>query len=260
MTGITPMVREGSPGRFPPPWRRRAFLAIRAALIVAWLGWAAMAWWSAPRPADADQARSDLTAGAVSSYTRASTWDRSEDFWGNPPTARAAEDGALVVWTTTSGQVRYATPDLPGRPDESAGGSGDGLRQADALTALFAADRAIAGNLQLPSTARTVASVMMLVFLFVLITGPAPVRGTRFFWFWIALSPFGLGVLAWLATERPWSRRAWELSRPWSAEAVSGTRRRSGFLGFGLLLVGSIVASLLVAGLREVFGPGIISG
>ncbi len=38
----------------------------------------------------------------------------------------------------------------------------------------------------------------------VLLAGPAPVLGTRWFWFWlICLVPFGLGILWWLARERP---------------------------------------------------------
>jgi hypothetical protein len=46
---------------------------------------------------------------------------------------------------------------------------------------------------------------LVLVGLGVLLAGPAPVTGSRWYWFWLGGVPFGLGLLYWLARERPWA-------------------------------------------------------
>jgi hypothetical protein len=249
-----------------PAWQhwRTLAVAVRGCLVVLWLVWALLAWWSAPRPTDADQARHDISVGAVRSAMRAELWDQRGGFWGTPTTPRSAENGMFVVWTTELGQTRYAAPDHPVDPGElgSYGGTGT-YPQADLLGAQLRAaaadsDLVSVGQNRISSTARLLAGVLMVLFVLILVAGPAPVRGTRFYWFWIALVPFGLGVLAWLGRERPLSRPALPLR---SAAGTSiGDQRRKGFEGFLLLIVTGIGLSLLTYGLRELFGPGVVPG
>lgn len=54
----------------------------------------------------------------------------------------------------------------------------------------------------------TLASLTGLVLALVLIGGPQPRRATKWAWFWLVLVPGGVGALAWLALESPWSSGA----------------------------------------------------
>jgi hypothetical protein len=90
--------------------------------------------------------------------------------------------------------------------------------------------------------------LLALITLAAIIGGPAPVRGTRFYWFWVALLPYGLGVLFWLITERPWS------SRPGPAKPTNG------LTGFATLFLGSWALHALTVGLRVLLGPSVIPG
>ena len=80
----------------------------------------------------------------------------------------------------------------------------------------------------------------------VLLAGPATRRGTKWAWFWFTgTAPLGLGLVAWLAFERPWSRSLARTpdDRPpgprWAA------RRRTGWAGLGWGLVVSIAVEAL---------------
>ena len=90
--------------------------------------------------------------------------------------------------------------------------------------------------------------LLALVTLSTLILGPAPVRGTRFYWFWVALLPFGLGVVFWLGLERPWS------NRPGPAKPTNG------LTGFATLFLGSWALFALTIGLRQLLSPPVIPG
>jgi hypothetical protein len=99
-----------------------------------------------------------------------------------------------IVGTTTA----EATARLAGRMQAAVpGGAGSFLDQGPYATA--------AGI-----TSPLLATVCLLVIIF----GPAPRLGTRWYWFWAALMPWGLGVLLWLAREHPWSARAGAVPGP----------------------------------------------
>jgi hypothetical protein len=53
-----------------------------------------------------------------------------------------------------------------------------------------------------------VAALTWLVVLFTLVRGPQPRGATKWAWFWLLSLPLGLGPLALLVSEAPWSRRA----------------------------------------------------
>ncbi|WP_433280292.1 hypothetical protein [Micromonospora sp. CA-244673] len=84
--------------------------------------------------------------------------------------------------------------------------------------------------------------------LLMLVAGPPPVAGTRWFWLWIGLLPFGLGVLAWLHLER------------WRGDVPAARPRRSGWAGLGGLLLGGILLSVAVTALAALFGGYVVPG
>ena len=233
-------------------WKPRSVLVARVGLILLWVLWAALAWWTAPRAVDAAQADADITAERVVSVERAETWDRNEGFWFTRSSPMLRSDGALVVWTTTAGQIRYTAPQFPGDPADLYGFGGQGHSpETDRLAAALAASdwRGLAvSNSGLAMVALAAGILLTLATLAIIILGPAPVGGTRFYWFWVALLPYGLGVLFWLGTERPWSNRA------------GPAKPTNGLTGFATLLLGSWALFALTIVLRELLGPSVIPG
>lgn len=278
-----------------PTLDQRGIPILRVCLVLVWLVWAVLGWWSAPRPVDVEQARDDIAAGRVSSTFRAEAWNSSR-LWGAYPDARVGDDGPLLVWTTPTGQIRYTAPDLDRRPAElvGAGGSGSGPRTEQLAAELDAAQtrpgRTTADYGPAVVVSTVLGGVLIVMFLGFLGAGPPPRRGTHFFWLWMTLIPFGLGMLAWLATETPWSGRARRLpggsrvdapasavdlparavDAPASAtDPVRGRSdagvpaprpRHSWLVGFIAQFVVSFAVSLLIVGLRALLGPGLIPG
>jgi hypothetical protein len=68
--------------------------------------------------------------------------------------------------------------------------------------------------------------------------------------FWLVfIAPCGLGLLFWVARDRPWSRSAA------TAAASGGTERRDrSILGFGIGIVAMILISVLLLILHEALG------
>jgi hypothetical protein len=224
-------------------------------LLVGWLAWAAIAWWETPRPVEAERAHADLAAGNVAAFDRIHVWNgRDNGLWLRQRHERYDPDGALLVWHTTSGQVRYAMPgqDIETHHLPGSGGAGTTPEMA-ALVAAFedagvpSVRQARAGSgFHLPAIT---ALLVFCTFLATLILGPDPRRGNRWFWFWMALAPLGLGVLAWMATERPWSSRA----GPVGTRAGGGT-------GFVFVLGAGLLVAVAVFWLRGVLGGMVIPG
>ncbi len=216
----------------------------RVALALLWLGWAALAWWSAPRPAEIGVARADLDAGRVVSAVRIESWGRSPQFWGSTPQPRTHPDGATLVWETTDGRVHYTAPDLdlPLNQWRRAGGVGPGPDSAVASLARQMDARGVprGSTAALANVAFQLAGLLAVTGFLLVCVGPRPVRGTRVFWFWVGQFPLGLGALAWLATERPWTRR----------HGFEPETRISGWWGFGILFVFGIVLMMVMQLLR----------
>ncbi|HEX8629317.1 MAG TPA: hypothetical protein VF755_14220 [Catenuloplanes sp.] len=263
-TGSAPHLGD-APGWAARPWARRAIPIVRGGLVLVWVVWAVLGWWSAPRPVGVDQARDDITAGRVGSVFRAEAWN-DPTLWGGRPDANLRDDGLLLVWTTPAGQIRYTAPDLDRRPAElvGVGGSGSGTRTEQLAAELDAArtrpGRTTADYGPAVAVSTVLGGGLLMIFLGFLLAGPPPRRGTRLFWFWMALVPFGLGVLAWLATEAPWSRRVRRWADQPDADLPAPRPRRSGLFGFIAMFAVSFAAGLLIVGLRALLGPGLVPG
>jgi hypothetical protein len=226
----------------------RRWRILRLVLVASWLVAAATAGWTAPRHAGYAQAQADVLDGRVVAYQWGERWDDSSParWFGRPTLVPGEKLGPLFVWRLPDGRVRWADTNdfdqvtVTGTVDEKeyAGTGAVGLAQA--VKAAGPADPY--GDI---APARWVVEgisiVLGLTFLVVLVSGPAPVLGTRWYWFWlVVLPPYALGLLFWLFRDRPWSRRA----------TGGGQRPDRGFLG---LLTGLLVAFLL-GGLRLLLG------
>ncbi|MDG4800773.1 hypothetical protein [Micromonospora sp. WMMD980] len=201
--------------------------------------------------------------------TRADGWD-DRGPWGARPEPRFAPGGSTVVWARPDGRFHYAYVSPPvsdgvdaedvvdpqedtdaGTPSPAATGGtpdpdGGPFRDpwADPL-----ADRAATTHYgdtradSLATAAATIALAIGAAWLLTLLAGPPPVRGTRWYWFWMGLLPLGVGVLAWAYREC------------WRADVPTDGSRRSGWSGLGWWIVGGIGLSLVVAGLGDNVAP-----
>ena len=221
---------------------------LRLVLVGLWLVAAATAWWTTPRQAGYARAQADVLAGRVVAYQWGERWDGDDTarWFGRSTLVQGEKLGPLFVWRLPDGRVRWTdTGDfgqvtLTGTVDETeyAGAGAAGLAQTVRSAGLTDPYGDVA---PVRWVVEVISLVLGLAALAVLVSGPAPVLGTRWYWFWlVALPPYALGLLFWLVRDRPWSRRA----------AGGGLRRDRGILG---LLTGLLVA-LLLGGLRHVLG------
>ncbi|MGV9982369.1 hypothetical protein ACWDUH_32405 [Micromonospora wenchangensis] len=231
--------------------------ALRITLVLLWLLGAATTWWTAPRQQDHDRAGADVAAGRVVAYQWGDRWevDRSPPWFGSATLWASGRHGPLFAWRTSDGRVHWTDTDRFGQvtttgavEQESYSGPG-AVGIAQELRAAGLEHRA--GDLHGPVSAVGGAGVLLAVgALVVVVAGPAPVRGTRWYWFWlIFLSPYGLGLLLWTARERPWSRSA-------AAVAVRNPTapRDRGVLGFGLGILASVLLGAVLLILHEALG------
>jgi hypothetical protein len=223
--------------------RRPWWTALRLTLVLLWVVAAALSWWTAPRKTGFEQARQDVTAGRVVVHEWGDHWETGADRWFGPPGLTSGPAiGPLFTWRTADGRVHWTdtgdfeqiTLTRPADPRYAGGGAqvlGDQL-----------AGRGVQGR---PAPFGTVIDaigiVLAVAFLSVLLAGPAPVRGTKWFWLWLGVTvPFGLGLMFWLLRDRPWAPAPERVPRTLGAEA-----RDRGWVG----LVAGILASLLISGL-----------
>ncbi len=255
MTGDA-QTRRAGPGRRLPAGRSW-WSVLRIVAVVLWVAWAALSWWSQPRQATAEQARSDLAAGRMVSYEWGDSWDRNMTWrWARTPTLESSGTyGPLFAWKTTDLRIHYARLGdangeftLRGTVDESQYTGPEAAALAEVVEAA-----GHGGGSPGIGTPRLLMLVMLLLavpFLAVLVTGPAPVVGTRWFWYWLVSTvPFGLGLLYWLGRERPWSSTAATPEGPPGKD-----NRHRWYVALGCGFVTTIVVGVLVFGLNRLVG------
>jgi len=246
--------------RRPESW----WPTLRIALVVLWVAWAALSWWYAPRDAGVARARADLAAGRVVSHQWGDGWDDGGVWrWPDPPQVRSWDDvdGPIFVWQTSDRRIRYAVADESSSGEYHLDGTVDpsrysGPEAASLAQAVRSAELDPAAN-GFSSRRPALALVTLLVglgLLGLLVAGPRPVIGTRWFWFWLVSGvPFGLGLLYWLARENPWSPN---VKRP--TGALGPAPRHRGYVGLAVALVTAVAGGLLVVGLNRLLGDGLV--
>jgi hypothetical protein len=187
----------------------------------------------------------------VTNFVRANGLERNGNVWAAEMTPRTDETGTTIVWQTTSGQTFYAET-MPFTTPQDHGVPGGAQRAAAAVEQRL--EEAGIPQLYQSSDAPRLAGILMISGLLVLVGGSAPRLGTRWFWFWSAGAPGGLGVLAYLIFER---------IRPSTRPLpLAGERdlRWHGFAGFGVYLLAGLVWAITIPWLQGIFGLGLIPG
>jgi hypothetical protein len=200
----------------------RVLLAL--VLLGGWVTWAAITYQQQLRVVSVDTFHDDLAGGDIVAF-RPATNVRHDKVWlpdGSPDAVdlpATNEDGTLephdgvtygplptvVYWTDSAvGPVRVLSQDDPRSP--SAEGAIQELRDAGVPPAG-------PGNDWPSDTGDIWGLLTALVALAAVVMGPAPTRGTRWFWFWLLGLTWGLGVVAYAVAE---------LVRPRAVPLVAG--------------------------------------
>jgi hypothetical protein len=246
-------MNEGAPAERTWRW----WGALRFVLVLLWLLAATAAWWTAPRKQSYDQARADVAAGRVTAFQWGDRWNADGPLpqLGTYALQRSGTLGPLLAWRTPDGRVNWTDTDdfgevtTVGAIDQRSYSGPGALAIAQDIRAAGLEHRA--GDVRsLGPVITGIGLVLAAIVLGVVVAGPAPVLGTRWFWFWLVYTaPYGLGLLFWLARDRPWSRTA-------ASSAASGDveRRDRGILGLVIGLLATILISVLLVVLHEVLG------
>jgi hypothetical protein len=229
---------------------------LRVVLVLGWVAWACVTWWMAPRESTPEQARADIAAGRLTYYEWGDGWQHDGrgvvspfpaglEAWGGP--------GPTLLWHTTDGRRHFATVDNPSVGGEPASEDGTLLSGPEA-NALDRELQAYESRRPVDPPVGAIQAGLLIaggvLFLWALVSATDPVTGTKWFWFWLVSGvPLGLGLLWWLARERPWSPRA----EP-RTDALGEPRPLKWWAGMGIAILAGFGVSLAVMGLRSVLG------
>ncbi|MGX6602983.1 hypothetical protein ACWKSP_12715 [Micromonosporaceae bacterium Da 78-11] len=240
--------------------------ALRLVLALMWVVAAALSWWTAPRESGYEQARQDIGAGRVTAYRWGSQWDDTggSRMFGTPELSSSSPIGPLFAWRTGDDRVHWVDTnefDEVTVADTDTEYANPGAASLAALLKERGVEDRIGAVTPFATVINGFGIALGVTFLAVLLAGPAPVRGTKWFWWWIGVTvPYGLGVLFWLARDRPWVDAAERVPYPaapsppgdrrWLPTAARFARegaepRDPGWLG----VVTGLLASLVVSGL-----------
>lgn len=230
----------------------RWWSAVRVVMLGLLLVTSLADWWSAPRRAGYDEAWTAVSGKSLVAYQWGDSWE-SQSFhdWFDDPVLRSGDNrGPIFAWRTGDGRVRWTDAEETGEatnlnPFDEYSGPGSAALGRE-LTVAGLDDRS--GAVDDRQWWRTAAGVTLgLIVLGVLIGGPAPVLGTRWFWFWLTLfTPYSLGVVFWMFRDRPWSRTV----RP----AAGGKGRDRGWFGLVTGILAAILISVILSVLRGLLG------
>lgn len=235
---------------------RRWWSALRLALVLLWLVTAIAAWWTTPREQSYEKARADAAAGRVTAFQWGDQWNSTDAgrWFGTSGLRQSSSQlGPFFAWKTSDGRS-YWTDTTTFRQvevhidyDDYSGPGAAGIVQQLRAAGIEQRGGALP---QGSSIATGMTFLLAVVILGVVIAGPPPRRGTRWFWFWlIYITPLGLGLLFWLVREHPWARSA-----PHAAPSGDGERRDRGTLGLAIGLILTILHIAVVPILHKVLG------
>lgn len=235
--------------------------ALRVVLVAVFVIGGAAEWALHPHTASAERLEQALAAGEVRSYSLG-----REDDERHIPIAREHRGAPTQVFWRDSRGVLW----MPERVYSNDDGGADA-----GTTTVLTPSGTIVTTQAVPRSARPVVarlqragvpyaplertwaawleglrSLAWFVGVLWLVFGTQPRRMTKWAWFWTSLIPGGFGMLAWLAFEAPWSRRAsaWPQPQPHHRQmyAPGGDRRMTGGTGFLFLIAGSIAVALVL--------------
>ncbi|GAA3345179.1 hypothetical protein GCM10020358_51240 [Amorphoplanes nipponensis] len=232
---------------------------LRVALVVGWVAWACLTWWSAPREATVEQARADIAAGRLTYYEWGNGWEHDSGPVSAFPSGLEQQDGPgpMLLWRTTDGRRHYTTVDndsVDGEPPAEDGTlySRPEATRLDQELQAYEPRRPADPPVETVQVGLLIAGTLLV--LWALVSAPDPVTGTKWFWFWLVSGvPLGLGMLWWLARERPWRPRAEPRFGPPGRE-----NRLRWWAGIGIGILAGFAVSLAVLGLRGLLGADLV--
>ena len=255
--GVAPAVAVES----RPPLRERLVAHDRrriagAVLVVGWLVWLVVAWVAEVRLVSVATLEDDLEAGRVVAFREVLLEPAGSDpgwvdtpgigYWTVDGEGRLADDSA-VEGTGATVTVTYWVngPVATQRVLDLGGDRATGAAVQDRLRA-----KGVPPDLSFGSefTSRTDSAGQLTVLLGLvtfglIVLGPRPGRGTRWFWFWLLWAPFALGVLAYAVVE---------LLRPGRLSATgAGRGRHSGLAGLLLTVLGGVLLGMAASWLAD---------
>lgn len=236
----------------------KSWRVARVLVLLAWLVAAGMSWWTAPRQAHYEQATAAVRDGEAVAYGWGDYWEDDTDRWFQPPALRSSGTaGPYFAWRTGDHRIFWTdTQEADGIVAPATGGDvGPATRTVSAVEYTGPAAAELARQLDQQQLAGASISgrplvgwillALSLTVLSGLIFGPAPRRGTRWYWFWIiVVTPHALGLVLWVIREHPWA----QVERP------AATDRDRGWFGLVTALVASFVLSVVLLGLNHLLG------
>jgi hypothetical protein len=234
--------------------------AVGGALVVGWVVWLAALWTTQPRLVAQDFLADDLAQGRITGYQVVTV---DEDRARGP----LAGPYRLDVYPASDGQdgvVDGASDDTPVTIAYWVDAPVAGLRVLDTNGLSSETPAALAGNLrsaEVPEVdagllvggtpaerVHNAGALLLLVSTLVVILGPRPRRGTRWFWFWLIGGPLAVAVPVFAVAEllRPRYEPAGTVHPP----GVAG--RWSGFAGYLVALAFSFAAGWGLTALTEI--------
>ncbi|RZU54348.1 hypothetical protein EV385_6299 [Krasilnikovia cinnamomea] len=230
------------------PW----WAVLRIAVVGLWVLAAATAWWTAPRQQSYAQARADVAAGRVTTYQWGDRWDGNTRRWFDDYGLQSSDTlGPLFAWRTPDG--RWHWTDTTDFGEVMATGAALEKQYAGVGAAALAKELRDAGldnalgDVGRPAIVTGIEASLGLLFIGVLVAGPAPRLGTRWYWFWlVTVAPYGLGMLFWMFRDHPWSRT--------TAAPGDEDQRDRGVRGLLLGILSAFVIGLVVLALQSLLG------
>jgi hypothetical protein len=228
---------------------------LRVVLVLGWVAWAGITWWTAPRESRAEQVRADISAGRMTYYEWGDGWQRDGGLVSPFPDSleSSGRPATMLLWHTTDGRRHYTTFAEPAVESEDGN-----LRPGPEVSALGTELQAYEARRPADPPFETVQVGLSiagsLLFLWALVSAPDPVTGTKWFWFWLVSGvPLGLGLLWWLARERPWRPQTEPRFGPPGRD-----NRLKWWAGIGVSILLGFAVSLALLGLRILFGEAAV--
>ncbi|BBH67611.1 hypothetical protein ACTI_42960 [Actinoplanes sp. OR16] len=219
----------------------KAWRVARVLILLLWVVAAAMTWWTAPREVSYEKALDAAKSGEVRAYDWGMNWDDGSGRWLDAPYLER-QSGPWFAWRTSDYRVYWAdtspadgdqtTVDVNGM--EHTGAAAEIARELDQPSGeLIPWRKWIQG----------ISAVLALTFFAVLIIGPAPALGTRWYWFWVVLLiPYALGMVFWVLRDRPWS------------DAANEEDRDHGWFGLAHAIAANLVITVVLLILNALLG------
>ena len=186
-------------------------------LVAAWLLWIAGLWVTQPRLVSQEFLGDELAQGRVTAYRVATVEEQREGLFAGPHRvevrpASDAHDGVVdgaddgrqltVAYWVQAPVASLRVLDTNGLMSDVPAAMVGQLRTAGV-------PEAPPGDLwdrEAAARTDTLGTLLLLTALAVVVLGPRPSRGTRWFWFWLLFAPLALAVPAFAAAELIWPR------------------------------------------------------